>query len=95
MLTVLPPLEKALACTAAFTGVRRGELRGLRWENLRDGELWVKHSVWENVIGEPKRQKSKAPVPVIKQLSDVLEEHRLASGGPTEGFISPTAKVDH
>ena len=41
MLLTLPEPARTLVAVAAFTGVRHGELRGFRWENLKDGEISV------------------------------------------------------
>jgi hypothetical protein len=61
------------ACTAfavaAFTGLRHGEIQGLEWTDLHDDQRWVARSVWNGYENEPKTRKSKAPVPVIKQLA--------------------------
>lgn len=38
---------------AAFAGLRRGEIRGLRWEDYRDGALYVARSVWRGHVGRP------------------------------------------
>jgi integrase len=49
MLEVLPLLAKALVATAAFAGLRHGELRGLHWTDytgnklsIRCGTRWVR-----------------------------------------------------
>ncbi len=89
MLAVLPePAATAVAC-AAYTGARRGELRGMSWENYRDGEMMIAHSVWQGHVTEPKSKKSKAPIPVIRRLADRLEFHRARLGNPESGPIFP------
>jgi integrase len=82
MLKVLSEPSATAVATAAFTGLRLGELRGLTWESFepaRDEEslgwLNVTRSVWRSTVGDPKTTKSKAPVPVIPQLAQ-----RLAKG---------------
>ena len=54
MLTVLPEPAATVVAVAAFTGMRRGELRGLLWENYSQAELRASQSVWESFITEPK-----------------------------------------
>ena len=83
MLKVLPEPAATIVATAAYTGLRLGELRGLVWEAYTPpadedslGCVFVTRSVWRSSIGEPKTQKSKAPVPVIPQLADRLAAHR-------------------
>ncbi len=94
MLSVLSGVAATAVATAAYTGLRRGELRGLLWEAYEPateedgiGVLQVTRSVWRNIIGEPKTEKSRTWVPVIPQLAQALEAHRRASGTPTTGPI--------
>jgi integrase len=89
MLKVLSEPAATAVATAAFTGLRLGELRGLTWESYEPaqnedslGWLNVTRSVWRNTIGDPKTAKSKAPVPVIPQLAKKLDLHRRGCGGP-------------
>lgn len=78
MLDVLLDPAATVLATAAFTGLRKGELRGLRWENLSSEEMHVMHSVWNRRINDPKTRTSKAPIPVIGPLLRFLERHRAA-----------------
>lgn len=92
MLMVLPELAATIVATAAFTGARRGEIRGMTWEGWHDGAIYINHSVWESYVGEPKTSASKAPIPVISPLAAMLEKHRERLGHPATGFIFPTGK---
>lgn len=86
MLSALDEPAKTVVATAAFTGLRRSELRGLRWGDLRGDELHVNRMVWESHIEEKtKTPASKAPVPVVGLLRKWLEEHR--NGFTADGFI--------
>jgi integrase len=87
MISVLPEPTSTIVATAAFTGLRKSEIRGLLWENFHDGALWVTQSVWERFVNEPKTTDSKAPVEVIAPLGQRLEKHREAHGAPQAGFI--------
>jgi integrase len=80
------PAATAFA-VAAFMGLRHGEIQGLLWENYREGELYVSRSIWNGHASDPKTRKGRAPVPVIRQLADRLELHRLRSGNPSVGPI--------
>ena len=51
------------------------------------GLLFVTRSVWRSVIGEPKTEKSKAPVPVVPQLAEKLDQFRESHGNPLKGSI--------
>jgi len=80
MLAVLPEPARTVVLTAALTGLRKGEICGLRWADFNGKELFVRRSFWGKVENAPKTRKSRAPVPVVKQLADALEAHRLRSG---------------
>ena len=87
MLVVVPePAATALA-TAAFTGARRGEIRGMLWENYSGEQIRITQSVFGSHADEPKTPKSKAPVPVIASLAKYLTRHRATSGNPATGLI--------
>lgn len=83
MLADLPEPARTAVATAAFTGLRKSELRGLRWEDYRDGALYVSRSVWGRHTLEPKTRYSRAAVTVIAQLADMLDvHHRGKQPGP-------------
>src|SRR5215467_6920703 len=94
MLKVLPEPAATIVAVAAFTGVRKGELRGLLWENYDGEQVLISQSVWRGHLLEPKTRQSKSPVPVIVQLARRLDCHRRLSGSPANGLIfpSPTGK---
>ena len=68
-------------------GLRQGEIQGLLWENYRNREIYVSRSIWNGRVNEPKTRKGRAPVPVIQQLAQRLEIHRLRCGNPQSGPI--------
>ena len=69
MLRVLPDPARTTVAVAAFSGLRRSEIRGLLWEHYSGDELKVARSVWESFVNETKNRKSKASVPVIEPPS--------------------------
>jgi len=87
MLAILPEPAAAVVAVAAFTGARKGEIRGFLWEGYDGYAIEVKQSVWRNHVGEPKREKSKGTIPVIAQLKLFLDRHRVHSGHPSQGYI--------
>ena len=80
MLAVLAEPAHTVVLTAALTGLRHSELRGLTWENFDGKELSITRSVWNKTVSEPKTRKSRAPIPVVKQLADALAAHKLRAG---------------
>ena len=87
MLNVLSGRAHLVVMTAAFTGLRECELRGLRWEEYTGAEISVSRSAWKTHVTEPKTPKSKAPVPVISILADKLNQYRQSLGNPQSGWI--------
>ena len=92
MLRLLPLRAQAVVATAAYTGLRLGELRGLTWDAYElpenDDELgliYVRQSFWRGNIGQPKTEKSKAAVPVVPQLAATLGKFRQSIGNPSKG----------
>src|SRR6516225_9578778 len=62
ILSVLPLPAYTVVLTAALTGLRKGEIRGLAWEDFDGKELAVKRSVWNSTVNEPKTKRSRAPI---------------------------------
>jgi integrase len=90
ILQVLPLLPKAVVATAAFAGLREGELRGLEWPDYTGTELAVNRSVWKSFVNKPKTIASLKPVPVIPALAAILDEYRKSMGDAREGVIFHT-----
>lgn len=81
----------------AFTGLRRGELIGLRWEDVDFEELvlHVRRSVVSMVEGVPKTEASQKDVPLDAQTAESLWAWRQLCPYPALGdwvFASPQMK---
>lgn len=94
MLSVMPEPAATIFAVAAFTGLRRGELQGLRWEDYQGGEIRVSRAVWEGYVNDPKTRHSKGAVPVIKQVAERLEFHRLRHGNKQAGPMFPNSNKE-
>jgi len=92
MLAVLPEPAATICALAGFAGLRRSELRGVRWEEYDGAEIMVMRSVWEGFTNDPKTKRSKAPVPVIPRLQAILAAHKLACGNPKTGAMVANGK---
>ena len=90
-LALLPEPVTTGFAIAAFAGLRHGEIQGLLWENYRNGEIFVSRSIWNGRISDPKTRSGRAAVPVIRQLADRLELHRLRCGNRATGPMFPNA----
>jgi integrase len=74
----------AVVATAAFTGLRLAELRGLQWRDFTGDKLSVERTVWRTKEGLPKTESSENTVPVIPILRSFLENYRQYLEGPVE-----------
>lgn len=83
LLAALPVEHRALWAVAFYAGLRRGELRGLRWSDIDDSvtEIRVQRG-WDEIEGEiaPKSAKGVRRVPVAGALRLILLEHRARTG---------------
>jgi integrase len=71
---------RALLITAALTGLRASELRGLRWEdvNLKHGKVTVKQRADRfNTLGPPKSATSHRTLPIGQMVVNTLREWKL------------------
>jgi integrase len=87
IISLLPEPAATAFAVAGYMGLRHGEIQGLLWENYKDRELFVSRSIWNGRVNAPKTRKGRAPVPVIRQLAERLEMHRLRCGNPQTGPI--------
>lgn len=61
ILEILPLLAKSLVATAAFAGLRKGELRGLEWNDCTSNKLTIKRSIWGSVISDQPPENTRRP----------------------------------
>lgn len=61
VLGILPEPAATAVAGAVFTEARKGEIRGLLWEDYDGFSIRVKQAVWRSHVDEPKREKSKGP----------------------------------
>lgn len=82
-------LYRTLAFAAIFTGLRRGELLALRWQDIdfQEGKLRVRRSWKDGTFQEPKSVAGKRTVHLPPQLVTELKTHRLRSGNPPGGAL--------
>jgi integrase len=85
LLGVLEPADRAIYATAFFAGLRRGELQGLRWEDLdREARVIRVRQCWDARVKQFVKPKSKAgtralgiPDVLVPYLVDMRLEYRL------------------
>jgi integrase len=74
----------AVVATAAFTGLRLAELRGLQWKDFTGDKLSVERTMWRTKESLPKTESSENTVPIIPILRSMLENYRQYLEGPVE-----------
>ena len=98
LLDALAPEDRPVWAMALYAGLRRGEIKGLRWSDLdfERGLICVEQS-WDDREGpiEPKSRAGRRRVPLAKPLRSQLAAHRLRSQGGEEELVfgSGTAKA--
>lgn len=85
MLEVLPEPSRTIVFTAALTGLRLCELKGLRWEDFSDDAVLVQRAVWQGKVNDTKTLSSRETVPVVSFLTEQLEAHKRRNSGT--GFV--------
>jgi integrase len=103
LLAALPDAERALWATAFYGGLRRGELRALRWGHvdLAAGLIHVQRA-WDDEEGDgpPKSKAAVRRVPIVPALLGLLEAHKAGRSGSdlvfgrsaSEAFVTSTVR---
>jgi len=82
--------DQALWATAFYAGLRRGELRALRWADVDlAGNVIAVVRSWDDVEGliAPKSEKGRRRVPIPAVLRKYLHEHKALTGRRGEEFV--------
>jgi integrase len=83
---------KLAMAIASWTGVDKGELEGLRWEDRKTGDLYIQRKIWCGIEKGPKTEKRKAPIPIIPHLAKQLDAYHRLAGSPTTGWMFPASR---
>jgi integrase len=69
---------RTLILLASVTGLRRGELFGLKWEDIdfAEAEIRIMRSIVDQVEGPPKTLASRRPIPMSSELASALANLR-------------------
>lgn len=72
---------RTITFAAALTGLRRGELFGLQWQDVDfdNSILHIRRSIVDQVVGSTKTAGSNRPLPMNKELSTALAQWKLAT----------------
>lgn len=90
LIEALPERDRALWAMALYAGLRRGELRALRWSDVdfEGGVIRVERS-WDDRVGpiEPKSRAGRRRVPLTRPLRVQLAAHRLLSTSGRDDLV--------
>ncbi len=90
LLATLPDEDRALWATAMYAGLRRGELRALRWKDvdLPGREIRVDRA-WDDQEGviEAKSLAGRRTVPILAVLAPELAAHKLRTGRDGDALV--------
>ena len=77
----LGQVERVLYLTAAMTGMRRGELLALRWQDVdwNAGVIRVRRTYTRGQFGTPKTRRSARAVPLAERVAHELQQHQARS----------------
>ena len=91
---------RSMIALALRTGLRRGELRALRWQDvdLEAGRLVVRQNIVRSIVGSPKSGKPRE-IPLSAETVAMLKAHRHERGPlvfctKTGGYLPETTTVD-
>jgi len=88
MLDKLPEPARSVCAVAAFTGLTRSELKGLKWEDYKDGKtINVQRKIWNQHIGAPKTEAREEGVFVVPVLRKILAKYKKDYPPVGEGWI--------
>ena len=76
LLDALPPLGCAMVGLALLSGIRRGELFALRWQDIdeHDRVLWVRQAVYEGRFDTPKTAAGVRQIPLSDGALKLIAE---------------------
>jgi integrase len=86
LLEVAESPDDVILYVDAYSGLRRGELFGLKWEDVDEGanQIRVRRSIYQGAVTKPKTKSSERVVDVPGRIIDMLRTYRKALP-PLEG----------
>lgn len=81
LLIRIPQRERVMVLLDATTGLRRGELMALRWQDLdfENNIASITRSIYRNVVGKPKTRASRKPMPLHPIVVQELKQWKSES----------------
>jgi integrase len=95
MLDKLSEPARTVCAVAAFTGLTRSELRGLKWSDYNGEYISVQRKIWNQHIGAPKTEAREAGIFVIPILRKILTKYKRDFPPVGDGWIFRGEKFLH
>jgi integrase len=83
----LPEPGRTVCAVAAFTGLTRSELKGLKWEDYDGETINVRRKIWNDHVGAPKTEAREAGVYVVPLLRKILAKFKVSHPPVGEGWV--------
>jgi integrase len=82
LLEALPPLARTMVGLAILSGLRRGELFALRWQNIDEQArvLIVREAVYDGIFGTPKTEAGQRQIPLSEAALRFIGEWKRRAG---------------
>ena len=87
MLDKLPEPARTVCAVAAFTGLTRSELKGLKWVDYDGETINVQRKIWNQHIGAPKTEAREKGVFVVPVLRKILAKYKKDHPSVGDGWI--------
>lgn len=87
MMDKVPEPARTVCAVAAFTGLSRSELRGLKWGDYDGENIKVQRKVWNTVVGAPKTEAREATIYVVPLLQKILKKYKEEYPEAGDGWI--------
>lgn len=81
--------HRLAVCLGLLCGMRRGEVRGLHWEDIdwESGVINIRHN-WQDMEGvKGPKYDSKRDVPVVREVAELLARCHEECGKPASGLV--------
>jgi integrase len=89
MIKKLPEPARTVCAVAAFTGLTRSELRGLKWADYDGREIHVQRKIVGQYEGPTKTEERETSIFVIPLVREILAKYRKQFPPAGDGWIFP------
>lgn len=89
LLSVLREPCRTMALLGLLTGMRIGEILGLRWKDVDSGasQLRITQAIYRGIVSTPKTKASRRTLPLPQQVMDAITTLRPAPGPDAENTL--------